>query len=114
VHVVGTIDIGCYHIDYVEKDIREPREVIRHPDLAGLLERLAPHINRQDKLMTSQATARSAPGADVIDQLMGQFTAVEASMCVTLGAHPAQEIPALAQMVAHELQMPGHAYPAGQ
>ncbi len=110
-HFIGTIDIGCFHIDDVLRDIREPREIIRYKNLGALLERLEPHVHRYDKLLTSQATARRMPGADLLEQLIRTFTAQERNMWAVLAEHPHHEIPTLAQMVAHELQMLGYTFP---
>lgn len=110
-HFVGTIDIGCFHIRDVLRDKREPREILRYPDLSGLLDRLAPHIHQYDKLLTSQATARRTPSVDLLEQLIRTFTAQDGSMWSVLASHPPSEIPGLARMVAHELQMLGYTFP---
>ena len=110
-HFVGTVDIGCFHIDDVLRDKREPREIMRYPELSTLLDRLAPHIHRYDQLLTSQATARHTPSADLLDQLIRTFTAQDANMWTVIATHPEPEIPSLAQMVAHELQMLGYTFP---
>ena len=110
-HFVGTVDIGCFHIDDVLRDKREPREIVRYADLAGLLDRLAPHIHQYDKLLTNQATARRTPSADLLEQLIRTFTAQSANMWTVIATHPEHEIPGLARMVAHELQMLGYTFP---
>lgn len=110
-HFIGTVDIGCFHIGDVLRDKREPREILRYSDLAGLLERLAPHIHQYDQLLTNQATARRTPSADLLEQLIRTFTAQDGTMWNVIANHPGDEIPGLARMVAHELQMLGYTFP---
>ena len=107
-HFIGTIDIGCFHIDDVRKGKKGPREVIRYQDLDVLLERMGPIILWYDQLLTSQATARRSPSVDTLEQLVRNFTARDGALEHLLATHPAHELPGLAQMVANEFQMLGY------
>lgn len=107
-HFVGTIDLGCFHIDDVRKGRRGPREIIRYSGLDALLERLGPLIMWYDQLLTSQAVARRAPSAEILEQLVRNFTARDGALHQLLATHPSHELPSLAQMVANEFQMLGY------
>ncbi|MGE5707078.1 MAG: hypothetical protein ACM3YO_02000 [Bacteroidota bacterium] len=105
-HFVGTIDIGCFHIEDVLAGESGPREVLRHPDLPGVIERLAPHIEFFDRVLQSQAHISRTIDRSILEQIFQRSAGVEASIEEILNAPV--DLPEIAERVAHECQLVGY------
>lgn len=105
-HFIGSMDIGCFHIDDVRKDIREPREVIRYPKLEEAMDQLAPQIRFYDQILQSSAAA--APSPEVLVHVVQDLTAQRGDLLGILASHDLEAIPLLAGKVASRFQLLGY------
>lgn len=105
-HFIGTIDIGCFHIDDVKKDLRAPREVIRYPGLEEVMERLAPQIKFYDQILQSSATG--TPSSEVLFHLVQDLTARRGDIVEILNDQDPEGIVSLAGKVATQFQLLGY------
>ncbi len=105
-HFIGTMDIGCFHIDDVKKDIRAPREVIHYPKLEEAMATLAPKIKFYDQILQSSATG--TPSSDVLIHIVRDLTEQQGDLIRILEGHDPDTIPALAGKVATQFQLLGY------
>ncbi|HEY9898585.1 MAG TPA: hypothetical protein V6D00_05340 [Pantanalinema sp.] len=105
-HFIGSMDIGCFHIDDVRRDHREPREVIRYPKLEEAMADLAPQIRFYDQILQSSASA--APSHEVLAHVIQDLTAQKGDLLGILASHDPEAIPLLAGKVASRFQLLGY------
>lgn len=105
-HFIGTLDIGCFHIDDVKQDIRAPREVIRYPRLEEAVAMLEPQIRFYDRILQSSATR--APSHEVLEHVVQHLTARQGDLAGILLAHDPAHLSTLASDVASQFQLLGY------
>jgi hypothetical protein len=107
-HFIGTLDIGCFHIDDVKKDIREPREILRYGDVEGVIERLAPQIRFYDQILANARQGSRPPSPELITQLVRNFTQRNDELELILAEHAKPDLAQLADKVASQCQLLGY------
>ncbi|HEY9765192.1 MAG TPA: hypothetical protein V6C82_02470, partial [Chroococcales cyanobacterium] len=105
-HFIGAVDIACFHIEDILADRLVPREVLRYPDLPGLIERLAPQIEFYDRILQSQARISRTVDRSALQQIFQASTGIEATIEEVLN-HRDLDLPSIARKVAHECQLLG-------
>gem|GEM_PF-5735474 len=86
-HFVAAMDLGCFHIEDVVRGRREPRFVLRTPDLSMHVKRLAPEIAFYDHVLRVRARA-SAP-VELLDRVLSRLTGIEGEAGAILETLPA-------------------------
>jgi hypothetical protein len=104
-HFIGTIDIGCFHIDDVRDGSLQPREIIRYPNLPEVIDRLGPQIEFYDRILQSQAKLTRAVDKSILEQVFHRTTGIKGPLEEILTS--ALDINATAQKVAIECQLLG-------
>lgn len=107
-HFIGTIDIGCFHIDDVRKGIREPREVLPYPDVEGVIARLAPQIKFYDQILANARQGAGTPSAEMMEQLVRTLTQRNDDLAKILREHDKPDLAQLADKVASQCQLLGY------
>lgn len=107
-HFIGTLDIGCFHIDDVKKDIREPREILRYPDVEGVLHRLAPQIRFYDQILANARQGPGTPSAEMMVELVRTLTQRNDDLLQILSEQSKPEVIQLADRVASQCQLLGY------
>lgn len=105
-HFIGTIDIGCFHIDDVKDGSLQPREIIRYPNLPEVIDRLGPQIEFYDRILQSQAKLTRGVDKSILEQVFHRTTGVKGALEDILSS-AGLDIPATAQKVAIECQLMG-------
>ncbi len=107
-HFIGTIDIGCFHIDDVKRDIREPREILRYPDVEGVIARLAPQIRFYDQILSNARQGAGTPSAEMMVELVRTLTQRNDDLPSILREHAKPDLALLADKVASQCQLLGY------
>lgn len=107
-HFIGSIDIGCFHIDDVKRDIREPREILRYPDVEGVIARLAPQIKFYDRILANARQGAGTPSAEMMVQLVRTLTQRNDDLELILREHAKPDLVQLADKVASQCQLLGY------
>lgn len=107
-HFIGTLDIGCFHIDDVKKDIREPREILRYGDLEGVIARLAPQIRFYDQILSNARQGAGTPSAEMMLQLVRTLTQRNDDLMAILRTQEKPDLAQLADKVASQCQLLGY------
>jgi len=105
-HFIGTMDLGCFHIDDVKKDIRAPREVIRYGRLEEAVERLAPNIRFYDQILRSSAA--TAPTVEMFTHILKDLTPHADDAVSAIAEHDPEHLPLLAGKIASRFQLLGY------
>lgn len=106
-HFIGTIDVGCFHIDDVRQDIRAPREVIRYPRLEEAVATLEPQIRFYDDVL-QQGVSRGGPSKELLEHVLTHLTARQGEPGRILAEHDPGQLPQLAGDVASQFQLLGY------
>lgn len=107
-HFIGTLDIGCFHIDDVKQDIREPREILRYPDVEGVIARLAPQIRFYDQILANARQGARTPSPEMMVQLVRNLTQRNDDLELILREQSKPDVAQLADKVASQCQLLGY------
>ncbi|MNR89096.1 hypothetical protein D3C72_200500 [compost metagenome] len=107
-HFIGTIDIGCFHIDDVKQGIREPREILRYPDVEGVIARLAPQIKFYDQILANARQGAGTPTTEMMLELVRTLTQRNGELEAILREQDKPDLALLADKVASQCQLLGY------
>lgn len=104
-HFVAALDLGCFHIEDVLRGRRDPRLVLRTPDLARHVRRLAPEIAFYDHVL--RVRARSSAPVELLDRVLARVTGLEGDAGTILQALSAEGWQDLGERVLRALLYAG-------
>ena len=107
-HFIGTIDIGCFHIDDVKQGIREPREILHYPDVEGVIARLAPQIKFYDQILANARQGAGTPTTEMMVELVRTLTQRNGELEAILREQDKPDLALLADKVASQCQLLGY------
>lgn len=107
-HFIGAMDIGCFHIDDVKRDIREPRLVMRYEKMEEAVEHLAPQIQFYDQILQPHVIATHNPNRELLEHIVREVTTQKDDLLTILHNHDMEELQALASKVAMRFQLLGY------
>lgn len=104
-HFIGSMDLGCFHIDDVLAGQYGPREILRYPKLEEAIAELEPQVRFYDRILNS-APVRN-PSGEVLSQMVQSLTRSEEPLEAILLNSESERIPPLAEQVASQCQLLG-------
>lgn len=107
-HFIGAMDIGCFHIDDVRRDIREPRLVLRYDRLEEAVAHLAPQIRFYDEILKRHAIHTHNPNRELLEHIVRDVTTQKDDLLTILHNHDMEELQTLAGKVAQRFQLLGY------
>lgn len=106
-HFIGCIDIACFNIHDLNREVFHPRYVLRYPRLEQLMAQLRPEIMHYDRILGNDAAAPRSTRRDTIHEIVTNLTQQDGPVMEILVRHDPEAAQRLGKRVAQECQLRG-------
>ena len=106
-HFIGCVDIACFNIHDLEREVPYPRYVLRYPRLEQLMEQLRPEILHYDRILGTAGEAPRALRRGTLHEIVCNLTQQEGRVEEILGRQDHEAARLLGRRVAQECQLRG-------
>ncbi len=106
-HFIGCVDIACFNIHDLKRDVPYPRYVLRYPRLEQLMEQLRPEILHYDRILGTACDAPRTLRRGTLHEIVCNLTQQDGRVEDILEKHDHEAARQLGRRVAQECQLRG-------